>query len=535
VPQVNERVDLSNQRAEDAPITTRAAQPPSSVKPPEIGWWRATTDTWLCGVFEGGGAKGAAYGPTLRALRDERCWFSSVAGASAGAITAAIVAAGYRPEAIEAGTLDALEMLDKGSVKKQFLLGWSRLRQNSPHVAPSDGLSALIEYLLAQALVGEVGASRVTFKQLFNSTNIELFVVAVDAISQREFVFHHDITPDESVTSAALASAAIPFYFPAGLRAATGDGNHDAILFDGGMWSNFPTWIYRDRSFSQFHFGEVRFAAETGAREAPLFVGVLLDETRTPTGTTAKSYTEQKRNPWDTRLWKRVLAWATFMLTSPILAASFWVFAFAAAIVLARVWSPGAGGEVAGAWDAHRFEVLVVLGAFWLLSCGFQLYRLLRRERAMSDLLIPGDYHKLEHVGSLLGVFPLIFATYLIHSASGIEASADTGSVSWFEILLTVGAAVFATALVGWGLVALVFAGPAAMGLAPWVVPALMSAGSARYWAGTATGDRVVRVGVNGLKTLDFGKARSFLEREATSIYGDVKEQWRQLRPPPAA
>jgi predicted acylesterase/phospholipase RssA len=51
------------------------------------------------GVFEGGGAKGVAYAGALLAMAERKCWFRAVAGASAGAITAALVASALPPEA----------------------------------------------------------------------------------------------------------------------------------------------------------------------------------------------------------------------------------------------------------------------------------------------------------------------------------------------------------------------------------------------------------------------------------------------------
>ena len=50
------------------------------------------------GVFKGGGAKGALYAGALQAVEEHGIWFSEVAGSSAGAITAAFVAAGARPD-----------------------------------------------------------------------------------------------------------------------------------------------------------------------------------------------------------------------------------------------------------------------------------------------------------------------------------------------------------------------------------------------------------------------------------------------------
>jgi len=58
---------------------------------------RVTVD----GVFKGGGALGAAYAGALRVLSDNRIWFARVAGTSAGAITAAMIATGFTAEEIQ--------------------------------------------------------------------------------------------------------------------------------------------------------------------------------------------------------------------------------------------------------------------------------------------------------------------------------------------------------------------------------------------------------------------------------------------------
>jgi len=52
--------------------------------------------TYVDGAFEGGGAKGFCYLGALDAISRSGIWFDRVAGCSAGAITAALIAAGYR-------------------------------------------------------------------------------------------------------------------------------------------------------------------------------------------------------------------------------------------------------------------------------------------------------------------------------------------------------------------------------------------------------------------------------------------------------
>ena len=75
-----------------------------------------TIDHWFWGVFEGGGAKGVAYSGALLAMAEKKCWFRGVAGASAGAITAALVASGLSPEGdeMERETESALKHVQTG-------------------------------------------------------------------------------------------------------------------------------------------------------------------------------------------------------------------------------------------------------------------------------------------------------------------------------------------------------------------------------------------------------------------------------------
>src|SRR5436190_404218 len=65
-------------------------------------WWLdgERVDGYVSGVFEGGGAKGILYAGALEGLLRRKLWFSAVAGSSAGAITAAMIAAGMMPSEI---------------------------------------------------------------------------------------------------------------------------------------------------------------------------------------------------------------------------------------------------------------------------------------------------------------------------------------------------------------------------------------------------------------------------------------------------
>ena len=69
-------------------------------RPIDGQWWRDSERVQHCvrGVFEGGGAKGILYLGALEGVLRSNTWFSAVAGASAGAITATLVASGMAPD-----------------------------------------------------------------------------------------------------------------------------------------------------------------------------------------------------------------------------------------------------------------------------------------------------------------------------------------------------------------------------------------------------------------------------------------------------
>ncbi|MFN0281225.1 MAG: patatin-like phospholipase family protein [Kineosporiaceae bacterium] len=204
----------------------------------------------FCGVFEGGGAKGVAYAGALAAMAQRRWWFDAVAGASAGAITAALVAAGLTPDQIGSKTIEAL-----GTVPTSGWAGVRRLKRTTGFY-PSGALSQWLEGLLREQTTRQPSAtsSSVTFAELFAATHIELNVVATDISARAQVVFSHWSTPSCSVSDAVMASSAIPFAFPSRQLRVPGSGGvaHHTIV-DGGVWSNFPIHVFEDPWFRRHY------------------------------------------------------------------------------------------------------------------------------------------------------------------------------------------------------------------------------------------------------------------------------------------
>lgn len=218
------------------------------------------------GIFEGGGVKGLAHVGALRAAEMRWVKFIGVAGTSAGAIIAALIAAGYRadelynPDAKPKGELDMdyLDILgkedwtnwkevisdfDRTFTQSSALKAWFSLpffyRRNrnllrngirEHGIFRTDGFVTWLESLLSAKM-------NHSEEVLFQDLDVPLKVIASDLTNQRIKVFSQQKTPKVRVAEAVSASISIPFFFvPKQLGSVR--------LVDGGLLSNFPAWLF---------------------------------------------------------------------------------------------------------------------------------------------------------------------------------------------------------------------------------------------------------------------------------------------------
>ncbi len=215
------------------------------------------------------------YAGALRAVDKRGFWFHAVAGASAGAITATLIAAGLTVEEMENAVPAALKRIRKN---------WLADITGQPFIR-TEGLRKWIDQILAER-VSPGGISLdgpVTFGQLYELTKIELYVVAVDVASRQPIVFSAHTTPQLSVSRAVMASSAIPFAFrPGRLKFTNGEVHR---LMDGGMWANYPAFVFKDASFRVVHelptlpvtSTTVGFTLEVGPTVQPAQPDVFVD------------------------------------------------------------------------------------------------------------------------------------------------------------------------------------------------------------------------------------------------------------------
>jgi predicted acylesterase/phospholipase RssA len=266
-------------------------------------WYRkpGSIEHWFCGVFEGGGAKGVAYSGALLAMKEKKCWFSAVAGASAGAITAALVAAGLSPEEMENATEVGLGLVQTG-----VWAGLGRLK-NEAGFFPSDKLSVWLDEIFRAQVARGTGITpdtKITFRQLFLATDIELNIVAADLSLRCHAIFSHIDTPNCAVADAVVASSSIPFAFPSRLLQVPEGTTHEHVchhtIVDGGVWANFPMFIFEDSAFRKFYKRE---PVELGTEQ---ILGFLLkrDQPAAPRGEDIRFVREVPASAFRAREWE---------------------------------------------------------------------------------------------------------------------------------------------------------------------------------------------------------------------------------------
>lgn len=488
------------------------------------GWWEVdpAITVRLAGVFEGGGAKGVAYAGALRATRAKGCWFGAVAGASAGAITAALIAAGLTPEEITRESDVAFERLRPDGLRAGLL----RLR-NSFGFLNNDGLLAWLDELLTTQIrsFGVDTPGPVTFATLYAATGIELNVVAADLTRGCQIVFSVWDTPSAQVSATVLASSAIPFAFPSqSLAVVYGTDEYSHAVVDGGVWSNFPAFVFADSSF-RLAQGRSAIVPED------YVVGFLLDEGAPDAGTPdiltsrfAPRGSEPTPREWhaapptdeDAPLSpspvRRLGGLALLVLSSP-----FWLllrFGSWVALGRSRAWvgrlPPTKGpfkrvvrtlddvlSSLHTAWIAGVVMVVILVGTVVSIHWFITSFLWLRVDEIRLDLLFDEGWfsvaRELVQVALVSVCLVLVLATVLLALAA----------------LLANYLALGASRQVLYGLVRTYAAGPGA--------PA---------WAGTAPDDHVVRLPIpKALTTMSFDRSSPGVQEAITTAIADAERE----------
>lgn len=212
-------------------------------------------------VFQGGGCKAIAYIGAYEKAYLEGVFFSELAGTSAGAVIAALIAAGASPDFLK----NIVKEVDFKEFKRPcgksglmtkigaIYLIWKAKRKREgigikdiPRIwkgCKPYSLEALNNYLgfydsdvvkekMEEWLLKLTRKNDVTFKDLAPN----LHIVATDVINKRVTEWNKIDTPDMSVAKAVQASCSIPVYFTP----------TDRKWVDGGLMCNCPDFIFGD-------------------------------------------------------------------------------------------------------------------------------------------------------------------------------------------------------------------------------------------------------------------------------------------------
>eukprot|EP00105_Crassostrea_gigas_P043529 XP_019927677.1 PREDICTED: uncharacterized protein LOC105340042 isoform X4 [Crassostrea gigas] len=188
-------------------------------------------------IFEGGGNKGLAYCGAVRAL-EELGMISQIkrfAGASAGAMTASLMAVGYDSKDIQ-GFLSQ-------DMSKMFLDAKFGVLSLLPNLLTGYGWNPgnRIYNWFGEVIEKKMGNKDVTFGELYEKTGKELCVVVTNLNHMTEEYCHVKTTPDMPIRLAVRMSMAIPGMFQATNYTYNGETN---TYVDGGVICNYPIHCY---------------------------------------------------------------------------------------------------------------------------------------------------------------------------------------------------------------------------------------------------------------------------------------------------
>jgi NTE family protein len=202
-------------------------------------------------VFEGGGLKGIGLAGAYSVLEERGFRPQNTAGTSAGAVVAALVAAGYSAAELR----ETIEQCDFGKLKDHAGEGWLPLFSRTFGILKDRGFYEGEAFLRWMTSLLEAKGVR-TFGDLVRRPEAEpryrykLQVIASDLTEERLLVLPRDAhllgldDPDElGVALAVRMSMSIPIFFePVSFTNPKTGREH--LIVDGGILSNFPVWLF---------------------------------------------------------------------------------------------------------------------------------------------------------------------------------------------------------------------------------------------------------------------------------------------------
>lgn len=201
-------------------------------------------------VFEGGGVKGIGLVGAVSEIEKAGYELENLAGTSAGAIVASLLAAGYSATELkkELEQLDYNNFKDEGLLDKLGFVGKSLSIGFEYGIYEGEFFEDWLERLLFAKGKTTFGDIRTEYEE--DTYRYKFQAIAADITDRRLLVLPGDlklfgINPDEfSISRAVRMSMSIPFFFePVELKDTSGRKH---FIVDGGLLSNYPIWLLDD-------------------------------------------------------------------------------------------------------------------------------------------------------------------------------------------------------------------------------------------------------------------------------------------------
>lgn len=201
-------------------------------------------------VFEGGGVKGIGLVGAYSVLEERGYEPQNMAGASAGAIVAALISAGYNADELKeiVASLDYERFKDE-AIEDRFPLGRTLSILKDLGIYEGKAFEDWMRDLLEDRGVRTFG-DLVRREDAEPRYRYKLQVIASDVTERRLLVLPKDAPmlgigdPDDiDVARAVRMSMSIPIFFEP-VRFANPKTGEEHLIVDGGMLSNFPVWLF---------------------------------------------------------------------------------------------------------------------------------------------------------------------------------------------------------------------------------------------------------------------------------------------------
>jgi NTE family protein len=201
-------------------------------------------------VFEGGGVKGIGFVGAIAVAEERGLTWQNVAGTSAGAIIAALIAAGYTAEEMKEilNNLDYNNFKDRSTIDKVPVVGQIASLIFEKGIHEGEFFQTWIGDLLKKKNISTFGDLLIPGEKE-DRYRFKLRVIASDITEGKILALPQDIAAyginpeDLNVAFAVRMSMSIPFFYePVKLQnIKTGQTSY---IVDGGVLSNFPVWLF---------------------------------------------------------------------------------------------------------------------------------------------------------------------------------------------------------------------------------------------------------------------------------------------------